>query len=124
MKVVIAGGRNFRDYAVLKEAISRIQFQEMPVIISGGATGADSLGERFAKENGYPLLRFPAQWGVYGKAAGPIRNVRMAEEADAVICFWDGYSPGTKHMIKATKDRKKALIVFDYRGRVIQTANV
>ena len=68
-------------------------------IVSGTAMGADRLGERYAKENGYKLKRFPAEWDKYGKSAGYRRNAEMAKYADACVVFWDGVSRGTKHMI-------------------------
>src|SRR5690606_6698690 len=68
-------------------------------IVSGGARGADLLGEAYAKEHNYPLKKFPAKWGVHGKAAGPIRNQEMAEYSNALIAFWDEKSKGTKSMI-------------------------
>lgn len=70
--------------------------------------GADTLGERFAKENGYPIKYFPADWNKYGKAAGVIRNEEMAKYAaeyededdeGILVAFWDGKSRGTKNMI-------------------------
>jgi len=39
------------------------------------------------------------QWRENGRRAGYLRNVRMSECADALIALWDGWSPGTKHMI-------------------------
>ena len=73
------------------------------VIISGGARGADALGERYAKEEGFALERYPAEWEKFGKIAGPIRNSQMAKLGDFFICFWDGVSPGTKNMIDLIK---------------------
>lgn len=73
------------------------------VIISGTAPGADRLGERYAKEREYKLECYPADWGHYGNAAGPIRNMNMADIADDVIVFWDGESSGTKNMIETAK---------------------
>lgn len=82
------------------------------VIISGYASGADALGERYAQERGSLLETFPADWKVHGKAAGPIRNTKMAEVADALIAFWDGKSRGTKNMIDtATKRGLKVAVV-------------
>jgi len=34
-----------------------------------------------------------------GRKAGPLRNERMAQNADALIAIWDGKSPGTRDMI-------------------------
>ena len=105
-KVIIAGGRDFDDYLSLDDFVCRCLgeipggFQDMDIqIISGGAKGADSLGERFAKDENIPLIKFPANWNKHGKAAGPIRNKQMAETGDILIAFWDGNSRGTKNMI-------------------------
>jgi ABC-type enterochelin transport system substrate-binding protein len=100
MKVIIAGGRNFRDYDKLKESCDNILVNQKEVeIVSGTAAGADTLGERYAQEKGYEVKKFPAQWDLYGKSAGYKRNQQMAEYADGLIAFWDGKSRGTKHMI-------------------------
>jgi ABC-type enterochelin transport system substrate-binding protein len=100
MKVIIAGGRNFRDYDKLRESCDNILVNQKEVeIVSGTAAGADTLGERYAQEKGYEVKKFPAQWDLYGKSAGYKRNQQMAEYADGLIAFWDGNSKGTKHMI-------------------------
>lgn len=100
MKVIIAGGRNFRDYNKLRESCDNILVNQKEVeIVSGTAAGADTLGERYAQEKGYEVKKFPAQWDLYGKSAGYKRNQQMAEYADGLIAFWDGKSKGTKHMI-------------------------
>jgi len=100
MKVIIAGGRNFRDYDKLRESCDNILVNQKEVeIVSGTAVGADTLGERYAQEKDYEVKKFPAQWDLYGKSAGYKRNQQMAEYADGLIAFWDGKSKGTKHMI-------------------------
>ena len=104
-KVIIAGTRTFDDYEALKAyADYKLgQIKEDIEIISGGATGADALGERYAKEKGYLLRRFPADWKQYGRAAGVRRNKEMAQNADALIAFWNGESRGTKNMIEEAR---------------------
>jgi ABC-type enterochelin transport system substrate-binding protein len=100
MKIIIAGGRNFRDYDKLRESCDNLLVNQKDVeIASGTAAGADTLGERYAQEKGYEVKKFPAQWDLYGKSAGYKRNQQMAEYADGLIAFWDGKSKGTKHMI-------------------------
>ncbi len=104
MKVIIAGGRNFEHYNLLKLKCNEILKNVEDVqIVSGGSKGADLLGERYAKEKHYLVKRFEANWEREGKAAGPIRNTEMAKYADCLIAFWDGKSPGTKNMIKEAK---------------------
>lgn len=103
-KVIVAGGREFNDYSLLKKALDfYLRDRTDVVVVSGAASGADALGERWAKENGHKIERFPADWKKYGKAAGPKRNKQMAEYADAVVVFWDGQSRGTASMIREAK---------------------
>lgn len=100
MKLIIAGGRDFDSYALLcHEANKFIGDAKDITIISGLARGADTLACRFASEYRYPLRGFAAEWGKFGRAAGPIRNKLMAKNADSLLAFWDGKSRGTRHMI-------------------------
>lgn len=114
--VIIAGSRNFGNYEKLAASCDKI-LQETAVsrpvtVFSGGSTGTDRLGERYARERGYGLRVFPADWEQYGNSAGPVRNCRMAREADMVICFWNGLSKGTKHMISVARKEGLSLHVI------------
>lgn len=84
------------------------------MIVSGHASGADALGERYAQERGLECEQYPADWEAYGRAAGPIRNAEMAEVADALIAFWDGASRGTKNMIDTAKSKGLKVAVVRY----------
>lgn len=99
MKVVIAGSRSIQKQEDVDYAMSFCPF-EITEVVSGGATGVDTLGENWAKANNIPVKVFPAQWDLHGKAAGFIRNEQMAKYADALIAIWDGKSRGTEHMIR------------------------
>lgn len=89
-RIIIAGSRSFNNYAILKEVldsvISKHDYKDI-VIVSGGARGADKLGERYARENNYKITQFIPDWDTYGKPAGHIRNEDMAKNADAVVAF-------------------------------------
>lgn len=124
MKVIVAGCRWYRDYAFLK---NRLDFflqnvKEEIEIVSGGQVstdpeteekyGTDYLGEQYAKEKGYALKQFPADWKTFGKPAAYFRNKEMAEYGTHCICFWDEKSKGTKMMIDlATKKNLKMRII-------------
>lgn len=75
------------------------------VIIHGNARGADLLADQYAREKSLRILSFPADWDLYGKAAGPIRNKQMLDEGKphAVIAFPGG--AGTANMIKLAKNK-------------------
>lgn len=102
-RVVIAGCRHYTDYQEAKKyidfCISEIRSQYNLIFVSGGCKGADLLGEQYARENSLKIERYPAQWEIFGKKAGPKRNKKMAEIGDFIICFWDGKSRGTKSLI-------------------------
>lgn len=100
-RVIIAGGRDFQDYPLLCQTMDFLlsNIQEEIVIVCGKARGADSLGEQYAKDRGYTIHPFPADWDKHGRSAGFVRNKEMVQNADALVAFWDGQSHGTKHMI-------------------------
>ena len=127
-KIIIAGGRDFNDYTLLtkvcNEAIPRMAGDNTPVIISGGAAGADSLGEQYAQENGIAIERHPADWTKHGKAAGPIRNAEMAACADFLIAFWDGKSRGTQNMMMNAVKKDIPCIVVTYNTSDTLNSNI
>lgn len=104
-RVIIAGGRDFNDYQLLSATMDNLlrNIAEEIVVVCGQARGADTLGERYARERGYKVDYYPAQWERYGRSAGYLRNEQMAQNADALAAFWDGRSRGTKHMIELAK---------------------
>jgi len=116
MKLIIAGGRNFNNYKKLCKVCDQVLQDQINIEIVSGAyyKGADKLGEQYAKERGYKITRFPANWNKYGKAAGPKRNQQMANYTDALIAFWDGKSKGTKHMIELAKQANLKIKISYY----------
>lgn len=117
MKLIIAGGRDFKDWDVFTTSIvAVIGLHGMPEeIVSGKCeTGADVMGEAWANENNLPIKGFPANWKKHKKSAGPIRNQAMARYADMGIVFWDGQSAGSKNMIERLKANDKPVIVIPY----------
>jgi len=112
-KVIIAGGREFDNYELLCNECDNFLIDKTNVeIVSGGARGADKLGEKYANVRGYQLTVKNADWRLTG--GGIIRNREMAEYADAAIVFWDGKSKGTKNMIKLAKEHHLKLHVHKY----------
>lgn len=118
VKLIIAGGRDFEDYEEVERAFFFFFDWALPPayieIVSGGARGADALGERLAKSINMGVRRFPADWDKHGKGAGHVRNAEMADYADALLAFWDGKSRGTANMIKQMQFRNKPYVVSPY----------
>lgn len=114
-KVIIAGSRSFNDFELLVAKCDKLLSAKTEgEVVSGTARGTDQLGENYAKERGFPIKKFPANWEKYGKIAGYKRNEEMADYADALIAFWDGLSPGTKHMISTAEKKGLKVRVFRY----------
>lgn len=128
LRVIIAGSRGFTDYELLSDEsskiISEILFDNPDIsdveIVSGTARGADELGEKFAEDEGYHIARFPANWNLFGKRAGYIRNTEMAKYAvddnshGVLIAFWDKISKGTKHMIDIAEEYGLEVYVIEF----------
>lgn len=122
-RIIVAGGRDFEDYDLLEEKVTEIIDElgaEEFEIVSGGARGADKLGETYANQRDLPWRRFPAEWDKYGKGAGHVRNAQMGNYATedgytgVLIAFWDGNSTGTSNMISIAKRLKMKIYIINY----------
>lgn len=99
MKVIIAGSRSIDDYDLVCQAIKESGWEDkITEVVSGDCYGIDKLGAEWAIYRHIPIKTFPARWDLYGLSAGPIRNAKMAEYADALILIWSGSSKGSKSM--------------------------
>jgi hypothetical protein len=115
MRIIIAGTRDYVStpgsddllLGSIDDAVKKLtgadagaDFADIK-IISGGCRGIDALGERYAKLRDCRLDVMPAEWRI-GKQAGPLRNRRMAMNADALIAvYYDKrIGAGTRDMIK------------------------
>ena len=113
MRVIIAGSRKGVSIEDVEAAIKFARVGVMTTVLCGMADGADMCGRFIAKQNGWEVEEYPADWAKYGKAAGFKRNVEMAGKADALIAVWDGQSRGTVHMIETAE--KLGLLVHVYK---------
>jgi hypothetical protein len=113
-KLIIAGSREFDNYPLLKEKVDFLlkNVTEDIEIVSGTARGADTLGEKYARENNFQVKLFPADWNKHGKSAGFIRNEEMAKYANACVVFWMNNSKGTKHMIDLSQKYNLKLRIY------------
>lgn len=114
MKTIIAGSRSITDYEVLCRAIEASKFL-ISEVVSGGAMGVDTLGERWARAYSIPVRVFKPDWSI-GKKAGMIRNEEMNQYADALIAVWDGESRGTCDMITRARQSGKKVYVHKTGG--------
>lgn len=119
LKVIVAGCRDLLDSRVDKLVAEAIAYcgwaGEIEEIVSGKAPGVDAAGERWARKFRLSVKQFYASWLAEGKAAGPIRNRKMALYADRLIAVWDGKSPGTRSMIQIMKALGKPVYIHRFQ---------
>jgi len=87
LSLVIAAGGG-RDLAwpqqrIAAELLARTGGRPVHLLLHGGARGADAAIGRAAQQLGWASLVMPAQWQLHGRAAGPIRNRDLLEQAIA-----------------------------------------
>ena len=116
MKLLVCGGRDFSDDALMFDILDQIHRKEpVTVLIEGGANGADRMARSWAEANKICVMEFPANWSFDGPGAGPIRNNRMLKygQPDMVAAFPTANSKGTWHMVKRAEASGVRLVVFE-----------
>ena len=103
MKVLVCGDRNWTDRKAIRVCLRELTKQGYTTVIHGCARGADRIAAFEAKQMWYTIEHYPAKWGLYHRAAGPIRNQQMLDEGKPVlvIAFHDHIelSSGTADML-------------------------
>lgn len=117
--IIVCGGRHFENYALLCKTLAENFGNDIEEIVSGHCQGADTLGEKWAKEHDVPCKIFPAEWKRYGKKAGPMRNKQMVDYIDgfskkAVVAFTSLNSVGTRNTIALAKRKGISVIETPY----------
>lgn len=117
VKIAIVGSRTFNDYSVLQGFIRNKCNEEHltpTAVVSGGARGADALGERYANDYQLPLILHKPDWERYGKRAGFLRNRNIINDCDVCFAFWDGQSRGTADDINICKQMGKPCYICKF----------
>ncbi len=99
MKVLITGGRDYTDFNAFEHALLQLPFKP-ELIIHGGARGADTLADMWAKKYGIFVMRMDALWNAHGKGAGPKRNWAMLHFGRPDYCIAFPGGNGTADMVR------------------------
>lgn len=129
IRLAVVGSRNFTDKSRLFMELNELRkFYKITLIVSGGAKGADTFAENYAKEYGIKKLVLEADWTdmsepcrrklnssgkEYNALAGFKRNSEIVENCDALVAFWDGTSPGTRDIIDKAKLTGKKVKIYN-----------
>lgn len=107
--VLITGARDWTDENFIYNKLSILSERKV-TIIHGCCQGVDMVSDSVARKLGFNIIAKPAEWKKYGRAAGPIRNKEMINEAlifknkgieTIVYAFHDNLekSKGTKNCV-------------------------
>lgn len=117
VRVAIIGSRGFNDPRLVASTMNSVLEKfEVTEVVSGGARGADTLGEQWAKAHGIPTRVFLADWDRFGKSAGFRRNHDIIAGCDLCVAFWDGASRGTAHSLGLAREAGKRILVVRYNA--------
>lgn len=115
-RILVCGDRNWSDSDKIKTVLTEFPSNDS-VVIHGGCRGADTIAGNVAKEYGMNVVVFQAEWGKYGRGAGPIRNKKMLDEGkpDIVIAFHSDISSskGTKNMIEQARKKGVEVVLYE-----------
>ena len=110
MILAVIGSRTWNNRKILFEILDNIL--GIDEIVSGGAAGADSLAQAYAKERGKSILIIYPDYGTYnGKIAPLIRNEIIVKKCDLLIAFQTANSRGAEFTINLAKNAGKFLKV-------------
>jgi YspA, cpYpsA-related SLOG family len=110
MITAVVGTRTFQDADALARVLDTL---DPPVtrVVSGGAAGADTLAEAWARKHAVPCTVLKPDWSK-GRQAGHLRNYDIVQASDRVVAFWDGVSKGTASTIAMARRAGKLLMVI------------
>jgi hypothetical protein len=110
MRYAIVGSQGFVRLDLVRKFVAKLPNDA--VVVSGGAVGPDTIAEESARSRGLTTKVIPAKWNELGKGAGMARNPAIIGQADKVVAFWDGKSPGTRNAISLARKAGKPLLII------------
>ena len=130
MKILVTGSREYahrwrvRDVLQSAKDFARAAGSLFEVIVGDCPTGADEYAREWCSDYNTDAQVFEADWGAYGKRAGPIRNLQMVTvlagfataEMVCVVAFLEpgAGNRGTQNTVDLA--RQRGLIVHEIHG--------
>ena len=98
MRLSITGSRSI---SISFDDITQHLPEQTTSIISGGASGVDTIASSYAQAHGIDLIVIRPQYdrAITPRLAPLARNTEIISQSDFCLFFWDGRSRGTAHTI-------------------------
>jgi len=111
--IVACGGRalDWPGDQIADALLNASAGRPVELLLHGGARGADRLIEQASRSLAWPVEVIPAEWGRYGRAAGPLRNglllrraleVAVPAQASVLVIAFPGAS-GTASLVRQAR---------------------
>lgn len=132
IRIAVVGSRKFTNQGYMDKVLDEyLELLGPFVVITGGATGADTCAIRWANDRlPFPPVVYPAHWNNltaadavikvrrgkrYDARAGFRRNQLIVDDSDMVLAFFPSkkWSPGTSDTIDKAKQAGKPVEVYD-----------
>lgn len=113
MRYAVIGSRSIIDVDFVCDVLDT--FNDITLIVSGGAKGVDTIGANYCKHilGIEPLVFYPEYDKYPPKVAPMVRNQTIIDNCDAVIAIHDGKSTGTLDAIKKARKLGKPVFLFN-----------
>ncbi len=121
MKLAVVGSRTIYDKNLIFWYLDSFKkrYQNIELVLSGGARGVDSIAVNWAKLNGIEVKVIRPDYDSYPPRIAPIiRNKEIVNYSDHIIAFWDGKSRGTSFVIDYAKSQGKRLSIFKLNNQI------
>ena len=80
MRVLVCGGRDYRDPARISEVLGALlKHKRLSLLIHGDGFGADSWANAWAMDSGVDQVKFPANWSGRGSDSRDSLRIRREE---------------------------------------------
>lgn len=118
MKLAISGWRGMTSkehLLVFQQAMEDLLVTHCVIptlVITGGARGADALGEEWAKDHKIPLLILKPDYEAFGKRAPLLRNTDIVNECTHLLAFPHASGSGTQDAIRKAMKLDKVICVY------------
>lgn len=115
--LAIVGSRTCTDKFIVNETIDEFVLRHgIPkLVVSGGAKGADTLGEEWAKKHKIPIKIFKPIWkdktGKFDRSAGIRRNTDIVNACTHMVAFPSEKGKGTQDSIQKATGQGKVLLI-------------
>lgn len=135
VRVLVTGSRDWPEERAWRigralTVVSQHLGQRRMIVVHGACTdregrlmGADRWADEWAVRGGYEVSRHPANWKMYGRAAGPIRNQQMVDTApELVLAFIRNNSSGASGCLGMARKAKLPWWVDSYTDETRRTS--